>query len=77
MKFFYLNSTDHMCGGIYPSTVKVYSFIARKPAFIYDNNYGLWYILHGDYYLPCLAIPEDEVHTIGIWSRKHQQYLKE
>ena len=45
--------------------------------FIYDNNYGLWYILHGDYYLPCLAIPEDEVHTIGIWDRKHQQYLKE
>ena len=45
--------------------------------FIYDNNNGLWYELHGDYYLPCLAIPEEEVHTIGIWGRKHQQYLKE
>ena len=45
--------------------------------FIYDNNNGLWYELHGDYYLPCLAIPEEEVHTIGIWGRKHQQYLRE
>ena len=44
--------------------------------YIYDNN-SLWYELHGDYYLPCLAIPEEEVHTIGIWGRKHQQYLRE
>ena len=22
-------------------------------------------------------IPEEEVHTIGIWGRKHQQYLRE
>ena len=45
--------------------------------YIYDNSNGLWYELHGDYYLPCLAIPEEEVHTIGIWGRKHQQYLRE
>ena len=45
--------------------------------FIYDNSNGLWYELHGDYYLPCLAIPEEEVHTIGIWGRNHQQYLRE
>ena len=44
--------------------------------YIYDNSNGLWYELHGDYYLPCLAIPEEEVHTIGIWGRKHQQYLR-
>ena len=45
--------------------------------FIHDNNNGLWYELHGDYYLPCLVIPEEEVHTIGIWGRKHHQYLRE
>ena len=45
--------------------------------YIYDNSNGLWYELHGDYYLPCLAIPEEEVHTIGIWGRKHQQHLRE
>ena len=45
--------------------------------YIYDNSNGLWYELHGDYYLPCLAIPEEEVHTIGIWGRKHLQYLRE
>ena len=44
--------------------------------YIYDNSNGLWYELHGDYYLPCLAIPEEEVYTIGIWRRKHQQYLR-
>ena len=45
--------------------------------YIYDNSNGLWYELHGDYYLPCLVIPEEEIHTIGIWRRKHQQYLRE
>ena len=44
---------------------------------IYDNSNGLWYELHGDYYLPCLVIPEEEIHPIGIWGRKHQQYLRE
>lgn len=34
--------------------------------YIYNSSNGLWYELHGDYYLPCLAIPEKEVHTIGI-----------
>lgn len=45
--------------------------------YIYDNSNGLWYELHGDYYLPCLVIPEEEIHTIGIWGRRHQQYLRE
>ena len=45
--------------------------------YIYDNSNGLWYELHGDYYLPCLVIPEEEIYTIGIWGRKHQHYLRE
>ena len=45
--------------------------------YIFDQCNGLWYELHGDYYLPCLVIPEEEIHTIGMWGRKHQQYLKE
>ena len=45
--------------------------------YIYDDSNGLWYELHGDYYLPCLVIPEEEIHNIGIWGRKHQQYLRE
>ena len=49
----------------------------KMDKYIYDENNGLWYELHGDYYLPCLAIPEEEVHTIGIWGRKHRRYLRE
>ncbi len=45
--------------------------------YIYDNSNGLWYELHGYYYLPCLVIPEEEIHTIGIWGKKHQQYLRD
>ena len=45
--------------------------------YIYDNSNGLWYELHGDYYLPCLTIPEEEIHTIGVWGRKHLHYIKE
>ena len=44
---------------------------------IYDKKTGIHYEMQGDYYLPCLVIPEEEIHTIGVWGRKHQQYLKE
>ena len=45
--------------------------------YIYDEKNGLWYELQGDYYLPCLKLPEEvEVH-IGIWGQHHRRYLKE
>lgn len=43
--------------------------------FIFDENNGLWYELHGDYYLPCLTVPEEEHQPIGIWGNRHHQYL--
>ena len=45
--------------------------------YIYNNTYGLWYELNGDYYIPCLTIPESEQLPIGVWGRKHLQYIKE
>lgn len=45
--------------------------------YIYDNSNGLWYELHGDYYLPCLVIPEEKTHAIGIWGRRHLDFIKE
>ena len=44
--------------------------------YIYDENNGLWYELQGDYYLPCLKLPEEE-QPIGIWGQRHRRYLKE
>lgn len=44
--------------------------------YIYNENNGLWYELQGDYYLPCLKLPEEpEVH-IGVWGQRHRHYLK-
>ena len=41
--------------------------------FIYDENNGLWYELQGDYYLPCLKLPEENrkksaFGVCGIWT---------
>ena len=44
--------------------------------YIFDESNGLWYELHGDYYLPCLTLPEEEYH-IGIWGQRHKRYLKQ
>ena len=45
--------------------------------YIYDEKNGLWYELRGDYYLPCLRLPEEvEVH-IGVWGQRHRRYSKE
>ena len=44
--------------------------------YIYNEKNGLWYELQGDYYLPCLKLPDEpEVH-IGIWGQRHRRYLK-
>ena len=45
--------------------------------YIFDKSNRLWYELQGDYYLPCLKLPEEgEVH-IGIWGQRHLRYLKQ
>ena len=44
--------------------------------YIYNEKNGFWYELQGNYYLPCLKLPEEgEVH-IGIWGQRHRRYLK-
>ena len=43
---------------------------------IYDESNGLWYELRGDYYIPCLTVPAHEERPIGIWGRRHLQYIK-
>lgn len=45
--------------------------LAKK---IYDENNGLWYELHGDYYLPCLTIDDG---TTGPWGERHRAFLRE
>ena len=45
--------------------------------YIFDQTNGLWYELQGDYYIPCLVLDEAGTSPIGMWGRKHQQYLKE
>lgn len=43
----------------------------------YDESNGLWYELQGDYYLPCLQLPEGEPVHIGVWGQRHLNYLRE
>ena len=44
---------------------------------IYNESNGLWYELQGDYYLPCLKLPEEEQVHIGIWGQRHLRYIKQ
>lgn len=43
---------------------------------IYNEQTGISYTLQGDYYLPDLALPCEEVKHIGIWGQRHARYLK-
>lgn len=45
--------------------------------YIYDENNGLWYELQGDYYIPCLKLPERETKEIGVLGMRHLDYLKQ
>ncbi len=43
-----------------------------------DEKTGISYTLHGDYYLPDLALPTEEEHeNIGVWGMRHKRFLKE
>ena len=43
---------------------------------IYNEKNGLWYELQGDYYIPCLKLPEEQQH-IGVWGQRHLRYIKQ
>ena len=43
--------------------------------FIFDERNGLWYELCGDYYLPCLEIPESP--RVGKFGRLRNTFLRE
>lgn len=44
---------------------------------IYDEKNGLWYEKQGDYYIPCLLLPEEESKPVGIWGQRHLKYIKQ
>ena len=42
--------------------------------YIYDESNGLWYECDGDFYIPCLKLPET---NIGIWGERYLTYIRE
>lgn len=42
-----------------------------------DKKTGISYTLQGDYYLPDLILPAEEVKPISVWGQRHLRYLKE
>ena len=45
--------------------------------YIFDESNGLWYELQGDYYIPCLKLPKEEQHPIGVWGQRYLRYIKQ
>ena len=35
------------------------------------------YEKQGDYYLPCLELPEQETKPVGVWGQRHLRYTKQ
>ena len=44
---------------------------------IYNEQNSLWYELQGDYYIPCLALLNEEQVEIGVWGQRHSRYIKQ
>ena len=43
--------------------------------YTFDKKNGLWYKLEGDYYIPCVTVPE--VQLTGIWGERRRHFLKD
>ncbi len=44
--------------------------------YIFSESNGLWYEHQGDYYFPCLSLPEEEEQPLGLWGQWHLRYIK-
>ena len=44
---------------------------------IYNEQTGISYTLQGDYYLPDLALSEQEDKPIGLWGQRHLNHIKQ
>ena len=44
---------------------------------IYNEQTCISYTLQGDYYLPDLALSEQEDKPIGLWGQRHLKYIKQ
>ena len=44
---------------------------------VFNEQTGISYTLQGDYYLPDLALPEQEDKPIGLWGQRHLRYIKQ
>ena len=45
---------------------------------IYNEQTGISYTLHGDYYLPDLALSDEEKGVeIGVWGQRRLRYIKQ
>ena len=44
---------------------------------IYNKQTGIGYTLQGDYYLPDLALPEQEDKPIGLWGQRYLKHIKQ
>ena len=49
--------------------------MSEQRKIIHDDNNGLDYVLVGDYYMPMLALPEEN-RPIGYWGILRKEYLK-
>ena len=43
--------------------------IGEQRSSVFSQIIQVWYELKGDYYLPCLQLPEEEQVHIGIWGQ--------
>lgn len=44
---------------------------------IYNEQTGIGYTLQGDYYLPDLALPNEETKPVDLWGQRHARHLKQ
>ena len=45
--------------------------------YIFNKDNGLWYEKQGDYFIPCLSLPEEGKRPIGLWGRRHLRCIRE
>ena len=55
--------------------ISFFQEVISMDKYIFDKTNGLWYELHGDYYLPCVTSPKRK--PVGIFGNRYRKHLKQ
>ena len=77
----YTDAMDEVLMKIIEANQKQFKVVSKE-AWVYGKAYLWWkkralVWASGDYYIPCLKLPDEKQQPVGLWGQRHLRYIKQ